>query len=115
MSLYICPNCHKSFDEPFIEAMPIPGRGVERYSTCPRCGSPDFEESWQCKGCNKDGQWSDMIAGEYCDECITLAASDPEIVWEFLMLDDVKESFAEFLAERQWTPKAKWRPWKRVE
>ena len=100
MSLYICCKCHEPFNHPFREI-----DGGEKYDTCPVCGSPDFEEAAQCRGCRKDLMYSQLIGGEYCKDCVEDAIRNhPELVREYLSFDDVRESFAEYLAERQWEP-----------
>lgn len=100
MALYICCKCGATFDHPFREL-----QGRESYDTCPDCGCPDFESACQCRGCRKDLSYSKLIAGEYCAECVDDAIRDcPDLVREYMSLDDVRENFAEFLAEMQWAP-----------
>ena len=104
MALYICPHCGATFDEPFREEY-NDGALREAYNTCPDCGNPDFEEAAQCRGCRDDLPYNKLIAGEYCPKCIDKAIRyHPGIVEEFMMLDDVRENFAEFLAEYHWEP-----------
>ena len=105
MALYICPKCGTTFNEPFREHYDD-GALKESYDTCQDCGNPDFEEAAQCRGCRKDMEYSKLIAGEYCDDCVkdAIMESGSELVYEFLQEPDVRENFAEFLAERQWRP-----------
>ena len=111
MSLYICPKCHAKFNEPFREHYDD-GALKESYDTCPDCGNPDFEEAAQCRGCRKDIEYSKLIAGEYCPDCVEYAVRYCEdLVYGYLSLDDVRENFAEFLAERQWRPLRKRGKW----
>lgn len=97
MSLYICHECKETFDLPMLETY----QG-ETWATCPRCGSADFVDTWQCESCGKDAEWDDLIAGVYCPDCVEEAKKDKGLIEEFLAFDDVKESFAEYLAERKW-------------
>lgn len=99
MALYFCPKCGETFDVPLRK-----GRAGESRSACPSCGSPDFEEAWQCRGCRADLAYNQLIAGEYCPDCIERALATPELVREYMSLPDVRENFAEYLAERQWEP-----------
>ena len=105
MALYICPKCGTTFNEPFHEAYDD-GALRETYATCPVCRSMDFEPAAQCKGCRADMEYGKLIAGAYCDDCIkdAIMESGSELVYEFLQEPDVRKSFAEFLAERQWRP-----------
>jgi len=98
---YICPKCHETFDEPFRTTDPISGS----WDCCPMCGYVDFEPACQCRGCRKDLTYSELIGGEYCAECVDDAIRDrPDLVREYLSLDDVRENFADFLAEMRWAP-----------
>ena len=100
MALYICCKCGETFDHPFREV-----QDGESWDSCPECGCPDFEEASQCRGCRKDMSFSDLIGQEYCKECVDDAIRNhPELVREFMSFDDVRESFAEYLAEVHWEP-----------
>lgn len=99
MALYICPKCGETFNDPFIT-----GDRYEQYASCPRCGNPDFEAASECRGCLKDMEYGKLIAGEYCPDCVRRALDSPELVKEYMHLPDVKENFAEYLAERHWEP-----------
>lgn len=104
MSLYICPKCGSTFNEPFRELYDD-GALRETYDTCPDCGNPDFEDAWECRGCGQSMCQSDLIAGEYCPDCLTQATQGcPNLVRDYMALPDVRENFAEFLAELQWRP-----------
>lgn len=105
MALYICPKCQTAFNEPFREHYDD-GALKEDYDTCPTCGNADFEPAFHCKGCNRDTEYGALIAGEYCEDCVkeAIMESGSDIVYEFLAEPDVRESFAEFLAERRWRP-----------
>ena len=99
MALYICPKCGSTFDYPFRE-----NDGTERYDTCPDCGNPDFEEASQCRGCRRDMEFGKLVAGEYCGDCVDKALGERHLVEAYLSEPDVRENFAEFLAEIQWEP-----------
>lgn len=100
MARYICEKCGTKFDKPFREHDDLGG-----FDCCPNCGNLDFEAAAQCRGCRKDMEYSKLIAGEYCPECIDAAIRERwDLVEEYMMLDDVRENFAEFLAETQWAP-----------
>ena len=101
MALYICCKCGETFDEPFRATDLISGS----WDSCPMCGDVDFEPAFQCRGCRKDLSYSKLIGGEYCPECIDDAIRDrPDLVREYMRLDDVRENFADFLAEMRWEP-----------
>ena len=96
MSLYICLDCKTPFDEP--DRVKYQG---ETWNACPACGSPDFEKCWPCKGCGKDMEHSKQLAG-YCPECVDEALDNPKLVERYMAFSDVRENFAEFLAEIHW-------------
>ena len=100
MSLYICPKCEYRFNTPTVEEY----RG-ETWSACPACGNVDYEAAFQCKGCKADFLGAELFALEYGPNCLSEAMKNPSLVMEYMNLPDVRENFAEFLAEIQWAPK----------
>ena len=93
MSLYICPKCHETFDEPFYESDDTGG-----WSSCPMCGSPDFEEAWHCACCGEDFAFGDLIGGVLCKECFHNEPGSLDRL-DFCR-NDQPEAFAEFLVEK---------------
>ena len=103
MAHYICPKCQTVFTEPFREHYDD-GFLKESYDTCPTCGNLDFEPAIKCKGCGEWMEFGKLIGGYYCSACVQQAMDQEHIAAGFLNEDDVRESFAEFLAEIQWEP-----------
>ena len=97
MSLYICLNCGHTFDVPDHTTY-----GGETWSACPHCGSDDYVTTSKCRGCGADVEHGDLIAGYYCADCVDAALENPKLVERYMSFDDVRENFAEFLAEMNW-------------
>ena len=104
MGKYICVNCHATFSEPARDTYE-----GESYDCCPNCGNTDFEEAASCRGCWEDKFYSDLLDGEYCEDCVkeAIMESESRLVYKFLSEPDVRESFAGFLAENNW--RSAWR------
>ena len=96
---YICPKCGSTFNEPKREHY-----AGDAWDACPNCGDPDFEAAEQCRGCRADKQIKDLVAREYCEDCITRATHIPELVRGFMLEPDIRENFAEWLTEIHWEP-----------
>ena len=100
---YICPKCGATFNEPFREIY-NDGALRETYNTCPDCGNPDFEEAKECRGCLRDMEYSKRVGQEYCPDCVDKALHERHLVDAYMAEPDVRENFAEFLAEIHWEP-----------
>lgn len=105
MALYICQKCETIFDNPARRRYDD-GALRESWDVCPTCGSEDFEAAARCRGCGEDMAPDRLIAGKYCENCVreAIMESGSDLVYEFLSEPDMRENFAEFLAERRWRP-----------
>ena len=109
MSLYICPKCHETFDEPFYESDDTGG-----WSSCPMCGNPDFEEAWHCACCGEDFTFGRLIGGGLCKHCFVTEPTTKDY-YEFCR-DDQPEAFAEYLVEKyekKWKEQRLLRPYRK--
>lgn len=77
---YICTDCGATFDEPheYEERHGFTHGPFEKWSVCPYCGNPRYEESVICDRCGKTVARSEIyhdiidISGlekEVCTEC----------------------------------------------
>jgi rubrerythrin len=68
--MYICNNCGEVFDTPetYEEHHPYgTGYASEKWSVCPNCGEPDYDEAKQCERC---GEFVAELDGDgLCDVC----------------------------------------------
>lgn len=99
MGKYICVNCHATFDTPARDTY-----AGDSWDCCPECGCEDFEAAAKCKGCGAEKFYTNLVGGDYCEDCVkeAIMESGSKLVYEFLSDPDVRESFAGFLADINW-------------
>lgn len=97
--MFICLDCGYTFDDPAVVKSRLFGGMIERYHCCPECGG-ELEEACQCRKCRSYMARDDLMSGLYCRDCLEEAA-DSDLAGEFVLLDDVVDSFAEWLDEKQ--------------